>query len=247
MAGSRNKQLKRAVMVVMSFAITLITITVFYQLTQIKSLQAQTPSIRLDRSILSVNENVGTATLNVILENPPSYLVTVTVKTVSSGSATAGLDYVAFTDVLTFTVGGATTQQIGVDITNDTLVEDTESFLVQLSDPKTVSVTLGSPLVASVNINDNDSGSPTATPIFGDQYEPNNTFNEAPETAADADDLCNLTFYPPGDQDYFRWWGKAGITYIVSTSELDAGLDTVLNVYNANQSLISRAPLFGKG
>jgi hypothetical protein len=48
-----------------------------------------------------------------------------------------------------------------------------------------------------------------------------------------------LTFYPPGDQDYFRWWGKAGITYIVSTSDLDAGIDTVLNVYNTNQSLIA--------
>ncbi len=80
----------------------------------------------------------------------------------------------------------------------------------------------------------------TMTPILLDALEPNDDFDEAVETVADvSQSLCNLTFYPQGDQDYFRWWGKAGTIYFISTYVVSAGIDTVLDVYDPNQSLIA--------
>lgn len=238
MAGSYNKRFPRAVMILMSFAIVLIAALAFLRLTRLtNSLQAQTPPVlRLSTSNLTVAESVGTATLNVTVDSSPSTVITVSYAT-ANGTAVSGSDYVQTTGTITFGVNDTTPKQISIPIINDTAAEETQSFLLQLFNP--VSATLGTPSVASINITDNDSGA-TATPqVFADAQEPNNSFNEAAETAADAADLCNLTFYPPGDQDYFRWWGKAGITYIVTTSNLDAGLDTVLDVYNTNQSLIA--------
>lgn len=225
-------------MILMSFAIVLIAAWAFLRLTQLtNSLYAQTlPVLRLSNSNLTVAENVGTATLNVTVDTSPSEVITVSYAT-ANGTAVSGSDYVQTTGTITFGVNDTTPKQISVPIIDDTAAEGTQSFLLQIFNP--VSATLGTPSVASINITDNDTGA-TATPqIFADAQEPNNSFGEAAETAADAADLCNLTFYPPGDQDYFRWWGKAGITYIVTTSNLDAGLDTVLDVYNTNQSLIA--------
>lgn len=225
-------------MILMSFAIVLIAALAFLRLTQLtNSLQAQTlPVLRLSNSNLTVAENVGTATLNVTVDIAPTEVITVSYAT-ANGTAVSGSDFVQTTGTITFGVNDTTPKQISIPILDDTAVEGTQSFLLQIFNP--ISATLGTPSVASINITDNDSGA-TATPqIFADAQEPNNSFNEAAETAADAADLCNLTFYPPGDQDYFRWWGKAGITYIVTTSNLDAGLDTVLDVYNTNQSLIA--------
>ena len=225
-------------MILMSFAIVLIAALAFFQLTQLtSSLQAQTPPVlRLSNSNLTVAENVGTATLNVTVDTSPTEVITVSYAT-ANGTAVSGSDYVQASGTITFGVNDTTPKQISIAIIDDTAAEGTQSFLLQIFNP--VSATLGTPSVASINITDNDSGA-TATPqIFADAQEPNNSFGEAAETAADAADLCNLTFYPPGDQDYFRWWGKAGITYIVTTSNLDAGLDTVLDVYNTNQSLIA--------
>ena len=238
MAGSHNKRFSRAAMILMSFAIVFIAALAFLRLTSLADpLQAQTPPVlRLSNSNLTVAESAGTATLNVTVDTSPSTVITVSYTT-ANGTAVSGSDYVQTSGTITFGVNDTTPKQISIPIINDTAVEETQSFLLQIFNP--VSATLGTPSVASINITDNDSGA-TATPqVFADAQEPNNSFNEAAETAADAADLCNLTFYPPGDQDYFRWWGKAGITYIVTTSNLDAGLDTVLDVYNTNQSLIA--------
>jgi hypothetical protein len=238
MAGSHNKRFSRAAMILMSFAIVFIAALAFLRLTHLtNSLQAQTlPVLRLSNSNLTVAESAGTATLNVTVDTSPSTVITVSYTT-ANGTAVSGSDYVQTSGTITFGINDTTPKQISIPIINDTAVEETQSFLLQIFSP--VSATLGTPSVASINITDNDSGA-TATPqVFADAQEPNNSFNEAAETAADAADLCNLTFYPPGDQDYFRWWGKAGITYIVTTSNLDAGLDTVLDVYNTNQSLIA--------
>ncbi|MCC6604968.1 MAG: pre-peptidase C-terminal domain-containing protein [Anaerolineae bacterium] len=238
MAGSHNKRFSRAAMILMSFAIVFIAVLAFLRLTSLANpLQAQTPPVlRLSNSNLTVAESAGTATLNVTVDTSPSTVITVSYTT-ANGTAVSGSDYVQTSGTITFGVNDTTPKQISIPIINDTAVEETQSFLLQIFNP--VSATLGTPSVASINITDNDSGA-TATPqVFADAQEPNNSFNEAAETAADAADLCNLTFYPPGDQDYFRWWGKAGITYIVTTSNLDAGLDTVLDVYNTNQSLIA--------
>ncbi|WP_420642139.1 Calx-beta domain-containing protein [Candidatus Leptofilum sp.] len=238
MVSSQNKKMMRIISVLLSFAILIIASLSFYQLTQVASpIQAQTlPVLTLNNSNLNVSEGAGTATLSVNVNSAPTEVITVSYST-SNGTAVAVSDYVAASGTITFGVNDTTPKQINITIVDDTAVEGTQSFLLQISNP--VSATLGSPSVASINITDNDSGATPTPQVFADALEPNNNFNEATETAADAAELCDLTFYPPGDQDYFRWWGKAGITYIIYTSDLDAGLDTVLDVYDINQSLIA--------
>jgi hypothetical protein len=238
MVGSHKNRFTRIGMVVISFAIVFIVGITIYQLTQLtNSVQAQTgPTLTLSNGNLTVSEGVGTATINVMVSVAPTETITVSYST-ANGTAVAVSDYIATNGTITFAAGETTPKPINITIVDDTSSESTQSFLLQLSNP--VSATLGTPSVASINITDNDSGA-TATPqIFADALEPNNSFTEASETIADAADHCDLTFYPPGDQDYFRWWGKAGITYVVTTSDLDPALDTVLDVYNSNQSLIA--------
>lgn len=238
MAGSHNKRLFRTLMVLMSFAIVIIVSLAFLRLTRLtNSVQAQTlPTLRLSNSNVTVAESVGTANLNVTVDSSPTEVITVSYAT-ANGTAVSGSDYVQTSGIITFGINDTDPKQISIPIIDDSIPEETQSFILQLSNP--VSATLGSPSVASINITDNDSGATPTPQIFADAYEPNNTFSQAAETIADATDLCNLTFYPPGDQDYFRWWGRAGITYIVSTSNVNAALDTVLDIYNANQALIA--------
>ncbi|MCP4415481.1 MAG: hypothetical protein GY805_02590 [Chloroflexi bacterium] len=237
MAGSHRNRFTRIGMVVISFAIVFITGVAIYQLTQLtNSIQAQGPTLTLSNSNMTVAESVGTATININISTSPTEVITVSYGT-ANGTAVSGSDYVAASGTITFAIGETAAKPINITINDDTAAESTETFLLQLTNP--VSATLLTPSVASINITDNDSGA-TATPqIFADALEPNNNFTDATETVADAADLCDLTFYPPGDQDYFRWWGKAGITYIAYTSNLDSALDTVMDVYDSSQSLIA--------
>ena len=72
------------------------------------------------------------------------------------GKAQAGLDYEATMGTLTFGAS-ETTKTVLVPIFNDTLVEGTETFLFNLSNPQG-GATLGSPTQATVSIVDNDQG-----------------------------------------------------------------------------------------
>ena len=237
MARSHNKRLMRVVMVVMSLVVVALLISQLVQTTD--SLQAQTlPEIEFSGSAsITVDENIDTFTLTVDINQAP-VSSTVTVDYVALPASATTADYVLTPGSLTWAIGDDTSKTITVRIIDDTVDDNSEFFYVELEDPS--QATLGTPFRKTINITDNDAASGTPTPqVFADDYEPNNNFNEATETAADAANLCDLTFYPPGDNDYFRWWGKAGITYVVTTSNLDPGLDTVLDVYNPNQSLIA--------
>jgi hypothetical protein len=81
------------------------------------------------------------------------------------------------------------------------------------------------------------SQTPVASPIYVDQYEPNDSLGEAYETAPGLVLPLN-TLWPQGDVDYFRFHAKAGSAYEVLTSDLDAGLDTSLTVYDSNGNVI---------
>lgn len=78
---------------------------------------------------------------------------------------------------------------------------------------------------------------PIATPIYVDQYEPNNTLQTA-YTLSAGQVLPAITLWPVGDIDYFRFHAKTGSVYEVSTSALDPGLDTYLTVYDTNGNVI---------
>jgi hypothetical protein len=69
----------------------------------------------------------------------------------------------------------------------------------------------------------------TATPIPGDQYEPDDPGNGDPPWIADGE-VQNRSFCPEGDVDRARLYVKAGHWYEVQTSGLGPLVDTVLTV-----------------
>jgi len=206
--------------------------------------QQTKPTVGFVNTVYTVNENQGPAqiTVRVSATPEPGENIVVTYLTVP-GTATegAGGDYVNTTGTLTFTNSTQTTQSFNVTINNDNLVNEpaeTINLILQLQTPNTA--TLGTS-VAILTIVDDDVATatprPTAatgTPIFVDLTEPNNTFEEAHEMQPDAASTCQLTLWPPGDQDFYRFAVKAGTFYQLRTDQLSPGIDTVLTVYNQN-------------
>ena len=80
-------------------------------------------------------------TFDLVLSAASDSDVTVRYKT-GDASATAGLDYLAVDDVLTFS-SGATTAQISVTILADTEDESDEQFLLTLSEPSNATISIG--------------------------------------------------------------------------------------------------------
>jgi hypothetical protein len=91
--------------------------------------------------------------------------------------------------------------------------------------------------------------SPTATPTSTpstpteeDDYEPNNSSNEAYElpvvtsvTLKELEGVAN--FYPTDDEDWFKFWTKDGFWYRATTSELN-GVDTHIEIRNKNDEKV---------
>jgi YD repeat-containing protein len=72
----------------------------------------------------------------------------------ANGTATAGSDYSSTSGDLTWPDGDTTNRTFNVTVLDDAAVEGAETFTVALSSP--VGATLGSPVSATVTINDND-------------------------------------------------------------------------------------------
>jgi len=106
---------------------------------------------------ITVNENVGTATLTVTASNASSGNIVFDVST-SNNTATAGQDYTPIPGSTTATIiAGATTVDIDVPITNDLIDETSENFNVIISSATTpggVTITDGTGVIT---ITDNDS------------------------------------------------------------------------------------------
>jgi len=79
---------------------------------------------------------------------------------------------------------------------------------------------------------------PTSTPVVAgdDDYEPNDHITQTYQLpVATSVTLEDLNFYPPGDEDWFQLWTKAGKWYQVTTSNLlDA--DTYLEIVRDDTS-----------
>ena len=76
----------------------------------------------------------------------------------ANGTATAGSDYTAVNQTVTF-AAGETTKTVSVPITDDSSVESSETVLLSLSSPS-AGATLGSPSSAALTIADNDVAPP---------------------------------------------------------------------------------------
>jgi len=84
-----------------------------------------------DVSVVEGNSGSSVATFNVFLSQTSGTLVTVDYAT-AGGTATSGTDYHSASGTLTFAIG-ETSKAVSVDISGDTLVEQDETFLVNLS------------------------------------------------------------------------------------------------------------------
>ncbi|NKI30307.1 Calx-beta domain-containing protein, partial [Croceivirga thetidis] len=111
--------------------------------------------IAFEATEITVNEGDGTATFNVVLTGNLGEPFTVEYST-SDASATGDEDYTISTGTLTFEGTNGEVQQITVAIIDDILVENPESFFVQLSNLSTDLIEINSG-EAQGTIIDNDS------------------------------------------------------------------------------------------
>jgi hypothetical protein len=201
------------------------TVSVFSEVVLAAPLQQTVPAASFVGSSRIVDESEGTTVVTVQLSD--TYTSTVSVPfQVLNGTATQGSDFTVSSSPLTFAIGDLT-KTITVTIGNDTTDESNENFYLRLT-----AASLGDPSLYEITIIDDDVAvSGSATPVYTDAYEPNNTLQEAYTTSSGVQ-LCNITLWPTGDLDYFRFVGKKGSYYIVSTDDLEAGVDTALKVYN---------------
>ncbi|RMG94232.1 MAG: hypothetical protein D6706_14100 [Chloroflexi bacterium] len=209
---------------------------------QAAPLQQTGPTIQFSSASYSRSENGGSATITVDINGTLTGTASVEYLTVD-GTATSGSDYTAASGVLTFTTSPSSLT-FSVTIINDSTDEPDETVNLVLRNP--VNAVLGSDDTAVLTILDDDptpaTPTPTssaATPIFVDVYEPNNDFSQAYTISVGGGQLCNATLWPFGDEDFFRFSGKAGSTYQITTSNLSAGLDTVLTIYNTTFNQIA--------
>lgn len=110
--------------------------------------------LQFDSATYSIAESGVTATITVNRVNGTTGAVGVSYAT-SNNTATAGSDYTAASGTLSWGDGVGGAQTFTVDITNDVDVEGDETVTLSLSSP-TGGVTLGTPNVATLIINDDD-------------------------------------------------------------------------------------------
>lgn len=211
---------------------------------QAAPLMQTSPTIEFSSATYSRSEGTVPNTATITVQIAGTMVSPATVQYIAvPGTATAGSDYtIGGTGVLTFTTSPST-QSFIVTIVQDTVFEPDEFFTLVLRNP--VNAALGGISSATFTILNDDAAptnTPTATsgapPIYVDAYEPNNTLPEA-YTTSSGTKLCNITLWPTGDIDYFRFVAKSGSYYIVSTTDLRPGVDTALQVFDPQGTLIA--------
>lgn len=114
------------------------------------------PVVSFAGAAMNVNEGAGTATVNVMIQNPDSLNPTSVDVSVTGGSATSGADYTFTSPVtVTFPANSSAMQMVSITITDDLMTEGTESIELTLSSP-TNNATIGGSGMYTVNIEDND-------------------------------------------------------------------------------------------
>jgi CSLREA domain-containing protein len=116
-----------------------------------------TGSIQFSAANYIVSEDGVNAVITVTRTGGSNGLVSATFST-ANGSATAGSDYTAVSQSVSFADGVTTDQTVNVPITNDATAEGYETVLLSLTNP-TGGATLGSPANATLTITDNDTAS----------------------------------------------------------------------------------------
>jgi CSLREA domain-containing protein len=119
----------------------------------IGAFESDAGAIAFDNATYQVNENQGKLTFNIVRTGGSNGAVSVLCST-SNGTAQAGKDYTAKSATVSFADGEAA-KTFTVAITNDSLDEDDETFVVTLSTP-TGGASLGSLFTKTATIFDED-------------------------------------------------------------------------------------------
>ncbi len=216
-------------------------------------IQQTDPQIGFTSTSFTIVENQGPAVIQVQINRTPDAGETIVVEYLTlPGTAVAGQDYTTTSGQLTFSNSTQTTQSFNVPIINNATSNQTNRTVNLVLRLVSGSATLA-PGQATLTITDDDPTptptirptAATGTPIFVDLSEPNDTLEEAYEVQPDAAAICQLTLWPPGDLDFYRFAVKSGTYYQLTTSDLSPGIDTVLKVYNQNGEAIAENDDFG--
>jgi hypothetical protein len=161
------------------------------------------PAINFKETSRTVNEKVGTITLEVVLTN--SYPDTVTVQyATADNTATAPSDYKSKSGTLTFT-SGVTSQTIEIEIIDDGTGEQTEWFSVNLSNA--TNGIAGGPCLVTIQ----DGAGPAVV-----------SFEYAGWTYNEADGTATITVMLTGSPT-----GKVTVDFATSEGTATAGTDYV--------------------
>ncbi|HYP02564.1 MAG TPA: Calx-beta domain-containing protein, partial [Pyrinomonadaceae bacterium] len=119
-------------------------------------------SLQFDAHAYSVGEGQPTATITVTRTSGTSGEVSATITT-GGGTASAGEDYTAVSQVVTFAEGESGSKTVAIPIKDDALVEGNETVTLTLGSP-TAGAILGNPATAVLTIADNDACSYSISP-----------------------------------------------------------------------------------
>jgi len=119
---------------------------------------------------VTVNEDAGTATVQFTLSSTPNIPVTIDYSS-ANGSAVSGIDYTGVSGTATIPTGSISTT-VSLPIINDNVVEATENFVINLSNPTNANLTNNQ---AIVTILDDDQNAPggdcNSVTVIGGQGE----------------------------------------------------------------------------
>ncbi len=146
-----------------------------------------------DTTGFTYNENAGTVSTNVVLNNTSSNPTSVEVVLVP-GTATLVSDY-NFTPVtVTFPAGSTTPQSVSFSIVDDAIVESTENFILKLRNPTNSAVLTDSIFTASITDNDAPSTADCAN-LFFSEYIEGTSNNKSVEIYNPTSSTINLSTY----------------------------------------------------
>ncbi len=134
------------------------------------------PVITFDLASVTVNENVGTVTVNVAILSENGNATSVDV-VLSSATATIGGDFTYTSPTtVTFPGGSSTAQAVFLGIIDDAIVEGDENIVLTLQNP-TNGATIGSNATATIIITDNEPTSLVENSLESIVMFPNPTSN----------------------------------------------------------------------
>ncbi len=120
--------------------------------------------ISVSSATVKVDENDGTVVIGLRRTGGSETAATVTVNT-ADGTAVAGQDYTAVTNQVVTFARGETTKTVSVSVTNNAVLEGSESFIVGLSAP-TGGAGLAAPRQSTVTIRDDEVAPPVTVTVF---------------------------------------------------------------------------------